>query len=470
VRVAQVGLCALAVAVFAIAVGLGIHRVPVSSGWELIAAVPALIVVGFVVARGPRACLALLVVTAVVGLNRYVIGGQHGFRVIDIFWMGLVGWTLSIRAREGRVLGRQVGQRYVGVWLAALLVSLYPVAVYTPSGFSNAFISWARLAETISLVWLVPYALRRIEDIEFVLGVIEVTVAATIVLAMLHYGPASGGRLGGGQADTIGLLAALLLGASIHAPVPRRRALRAAMLVLALTALLLTRSVGSLVAAGVMLGVFGFQPVPRRSRHAWLLTPARLLLLVLAVLATAATLRPGSLPTSKTFGQSTALNRTVIAAAGLDMFRDHPIVGVGWTRGPYEMGTDKIIRQLRAQFGPSLRADFLPSPGTGASSLHNTYIEILAEAGLIGFACLVALFLASFGGIRAVLRSVAGDPHAAACGWCATVLLVGVLVWLNDNALFGTQPETVLAATFLGMLAAVPHAHRNAENANLVME
>ncbi|HTD49437.1 MAG TPA: O-antigen ligase family protein [Acidimicrobiia bacterium] len=467
---ARLGLGAVAVAVFAVAVGLGLRRIPVSSGWALLATVPVLIVVGFVVARGPRACLALLVATAVVGLNRHLIGGQHGFRVIDIFWLGLVGWTLSIRAREGRRLGRQVGQRYVGVWLAALLVSLYPVAVYTPNGFTNAFISWARLAETISVVWLVPYALRTIEDIEFVFGVIEVSVAATIVQAMTQYGPASGGRLGGGSADTIGLLAALLLGAAIHAPVPRRRPLRAAMLVLGLTALLLTRSVGSLVAAGVMLGVFGFQPAPRRSRHAWLLTPARLLLLVLAVGATAATLRPGSLPTSKTFGQSTALNRTVFATAGLDIFRDHPIVGVGWSRGPYEMGSDKIIRQLRAQFGPSLRADFLPTPGTGASSLHNTYIEILAEAGLIGFGCLVALFLASFGGIRAVIRSAAGDPHVAACAWCAAALLVGVLVWLNDNALFGTQPETVLAATFLGVLAAVPHVQRKAERATLVLE
>ena len=33
---------------------------------------------------------------------------------------------------------------------------------------------------------------------------------------------------------------------------------------------------------------------------------------------------------------------------------------------------------------------------------------------------------------------------------------MAVLLWWNDNALFGAQPETVLAATFLGILAAVP--------------
>ena len=39
---------------------------------------------------------------------------------------------------------------------------------------------------------------------------------------------------------------------------------------------------------------------------------------------------------------------------------------------------------------------------------------------------------------------------------CAVVLLVVILVWWNDNAMFGAQPETVLAATFLGLLAATP--------------
>jgi hypothetical protein len=34
--------------------------------------------------------------------------------------------------------------------------------------------------------------------------------------------------------------------------------------------------------------------------------------------------------------------------------------------------------------------------------------------------------------------------------------LVGVLVWWNDNAFYGAQPETIIAAILLGALAAVP--------------
>jgi O-antigen ligase len=185
------------------------------------------------------------------------------------------------------------------------------------------------------------------------------------------------------------------------------------------------------------------------------------LLLVLAVLALAATLRPGSVPGSTTFDSSTTLHRTVLATAGLELFRDHPVVGVGWSRGPYEIGSEQIDRRLRTLFGSSVRPDFLPKESP--VSVHNAYVEVLAEAGLVGFLCFVALLIAAVSGIRSLLRSVAGDPRVSACAWCATVLLVGVLVWWNDNALFGVQPETVLAATFLGMLAAVPGVRTESE-------
>jgi O-antigen ligase len=105
-------------------------------------------------------------------------------------------------------------------------------------------------------------------------------------------------------------------------------------------------------------------------------------------------------------------------------------------------------------FGNSLRTDFLPQQNP--TSLHNAYVEIPAETGVVGLAAFAALLFVAVRGIRALLRRTAGDPRASACAWCATVLLVGVLVWWNDNALFGAQPETILAATLLGMLAAIP--------------
>ena len=301
------------------------------------------------------------------------------------------------------------------------------------------------------------------------LGVIELAVAAEILFAIVQ-SAANGGlgaRLSGANGpDTTGLLAALLIAASIHAPVPRHRALRALLFVVGLTGLLMTKSVGSIAAAGVMLGVFGLRSMAasRRSPHRGLLVPARLLFVVFAMLAIAAMVRPGSLPGSAAFGQSTTMHRTVVATAGLELFLDHPVVGVGWSRGPYEIGSDKIDRQLRALFGNSIRQDFLPKKNP--TSLHNAYIEILAEAGLVGFACFIALLLVAHAASAPSSGNAAGDPRVAACAWCAAVLLVGVLVWWNDNALFGAQPETVLAATFLGILAATPVVRHRAETSS----
>ncbi len=40
-------------------------------------------------------------------------------------------------------------------------------------------------------------------------------------------------------------------------------------------------------------------------------------------------------------------------------------------------------------------------------------------------------------------------------------MVVVILLWLNDNPLFGAQPETVLIATFLGLFAAAPAVMRD---------
>ena len=55
-----------------------------------------------------------------------------------------------------------------------------------------------------------------------------------------------------------------------------------------------------------------------------------------------------------------------------------------------------------------------------------------------------------------VLRDARADPSLFVSTRAAVILLVATMVWLNDNPLFGSQPETVMAALFLGILAAVP--------------
>jgi hypothetical protein len=102
-----------------------------------------------------------------------------------------------------------------------------------------------------------------------------------------------------------------------------------------------------------------------------------------------------------------------------------------------------------------VRSDFLPQ-GT-FSDLHNFYVQVLAQAGLIGVIAFLVMAFALTRGIRSAIRLTRSTPSLFACARCALLLLVAILIWWNDNALYGAQPETVLATTFLGLLAAVPY-------------
>ena len=94
--------------------------------------------------------------------------------------------------------------------------------------------------------------------------------------------------------------------------------------------------------------------------------------------------------------------------------------------------------------------------------MHNAYIEVAAEEGLIG------LVGARGGGLG---RTKTGsqtppprtrDPAILATLRWATLVLIVVLIWWNDNPLYGAQPETVFAALALGTLA-VPWSSLSAD-------
>jgi O-antigen ligase len=450
-----------AVVALAAVVGLELHNLPNIPVAAWLAAAPALVAFGFLVKQGPRWCLAALLVSAITGLykNSWAIGAVD-LRISDIFYVALVAWVLVSRLERGPLRGRPIGQRWVGVWLVALGVSLYPVLVSSFGEVTTPLVAWLRLVQTVSLVWLIPYAISTVADFEFTLGVVAVAATAEIgwaaANALVHGNFAS--RLQGSNGpNPTGLLAALVILMALHSPVPRRPLLRAGMLITGITALFLTRSLGSIAAVALTLGIFGLRYVPGRTRatRAVLLRPASLIALLVLAFAIAGALRPGNLPGSTSFQHSTTTNRAIIATGGLELFVDHPISGVGWANspGPAELG--RINKSLRQQFGSNVSADFFPQGNF--TDLHNLYVQVLGQAGLIGVIAFVVMAIALARGIRAALRRARSRPSLFAGARCALLLLVAILIWWNDNALYGAQPETVLAATLLGLLAAVPY-------------
>jgi O-antigen ligase len=164
-------------------------------------------------------------------------------------------------------------------------------------------------------------------------------------------------------------------------------------------------------------------------------------------------LRPSSNPTHPGFGESSASQRIVIGAAGLEVFERNPVIGVGWGRSdsPAVIGDAEISSELRARFQRA-RSDFFPD--VNPSSVHNTYVQILADLGAVGFA-LFAAALASIGiGVARVLRRAREGQFWLQARW-ASLGLVLVLLWLNDNPLYGGQVETTLLALLVGVVAAI---------------
>jgi O-antigen ligase len=458
----------LVIVAISIAVGLAVGRLPEAPAWLWLLAGPGLLLLIIVLTRSARVCLALLLLVDVLGLylDSFSIG-PVALRTIDIFWFGLVLWVLVIRAADGPASSRRIGQPQLAWWLAALGVSLFPIAVQSLGDVTDPLVAWLRLVQTFSLVWLVPYAARDNDDSEFVLGAVEFAIFAEIARAIgdaLLHGNVVERLQGANGPNTTGLLSAILIAAAVHAPVPRRFPVRAAIFVVGVTGLLMSRSLGATAAIAAALGIFGLRRVvtERASTRNALLAPVRIVLLVVAAVAIGASFRPDNLPTSAAFNQSTTVHRAVLATAGFELFADHPIVGVGWSRAPEVIGAPELNAQLRRRFGSGINPEFLPEKNP--TGVHNAYVEILAEAGLLGIATFLLLLIASTRGIRNTLRSVRQDPRTYAIARCSLVLLVVILVWWNDNALYGAQPETVLAATFLGLIAATPAVLRNPED------
>ena len=185
------------------------------------------------------------------------------------------------------------------------------------------------------------------------------------------------------------------------------------------------------------------------------LRPLRVLLLGVALVALVGLVRPENLPNSAGFGSSSAQQRLILGTAGVDVFLHHPFLGVGWQRStdPTVLGSEQLTAELRLQF-PGVRDDFFPeatSTTTTTASVHNSYIQVLAESGLAGGLAMVFAAAVCATRLRALRRKLTGTEAQLAR---SMLIVLGVtLIWLNDNALFGAQPESVLLAFALGLLA-----------------
>jgi len=146
--------------------------------------------------------------------------------------------------------------------------------------------------------------------------------------------------------------------------------------------------------------------------------------------------------------------RLMLGYAGLRIFYESPFWGVGWqASGTEALISDPNLNQTLKEVFRSLPSHYFPSENP--TSVHNMYVQILAELGIIGF----FLFLYSVYKIAMrcgmILRNISLDSPYFVWSRFSALGLIYLLIWWNTNPLYGGQTESLLAFGFLSTLATV---------------
>ena len=418
---------------------------------------PALVVAIALVSGGARWCLGALAILGVLGLPKLSVAmGPIDLRATDAGYILVALGVLVEQRRRGSEPATDMGQFQLALFLGAMGVSLVPAIVTGIAGI-GLIVSWLRLIATFTLLWLIPMGIREESERHFVLKAAAWALFVSLGWAVFEASSrgAFDDRLSGiNGPNTTGLLAVIMLILVLHAEVFERRAVRNVALVVALAALIMSRSIGSIAATGLVFGIYGlghgFDSDPRAAA---LRRPARALLLGLGVITLVGVLRPGNLPGDDGFDDSTTAHRLVLAQAGLSLMAENPVTGVGWQRSSLAevIGEPELNEALRRRY-PKFRDNFFPDENP--SGVHNTFVQVLAEGGIVGGTTFVFLIVAVVRRQRRLIgRLGRRSPHDQVHAHAAVMILLAILVWWNDNALYGAQPESIMAAFALGILA-----------------
>jgi O-antigen ligase len=168
--------------------------------------------------------------------------------------------------------------------------------------------------------------------------------------------------------------------------------------------------------------------------------------------------RIGSISQVADAPDQSVVDRYTMWAAAVDMWRDHPLTGVGLKGFPdHRDGHASLALSSGSDIGgagAAYRKQPLLSP-------HNMYLLVLSEQGLIGLLALAGSWLAALVcGLRGLARVRRGSPGDGAPGSprggldCALVAC-GLLIWqLVDFAYADIGgPSTVLTAVCFGLVA-----------------
>jgi O-antigen ligase len=434
------------------------------SSVDEIETVIALAAAGWLATRRSIVSLSVIGVLAVFGWNPLLLQfGIIDVRVLDVPIVILIAQVMFDRSGPR---GFKEGRKYVGALLALTGFATVYVGLTASENFNDAAASWVRLAVTVSLVWLTAAAVKTRRDFAFFLRILILAAMLAVafgVYQVLTLGETSARAEAFGGPNALGLIAGMLVLAGLHASVLPNRETRVAAVATGLVGLFMAKSIASITGTviAVIVGGVGTWSAHRshqsraRSTDSGVRTWSRILAGAVVAFALISAVRPVDLPGSEGFGSSSTAIRLSVGYAGLEIWEAHPLVGVGWQQSSTDgvINAPSVVKAVEQRFGEDFRT-YLELGGEGVTTVHNLYIQFLAETGIIGFGVLVWLVVGLVRLVRRWLRALEGDPWWEANARFLSLVLLLELVWWNDNPLFGGQPESLLAAMSLGLLAA----------------
>jgi O-antigen ligase len=359
--------------------------------------------------------------------------------------MIVLAWLAALVGRNSEVQAAVVLHRRLLLPLGALIfwVLLSVAWAEHPYVGSDVFVGWL-IAGAIVLVISTSLTNRLYQRIA--VGAIVAGAVFSVLLGL--FGGAveeETGRVVGGTGDPNGLAAgivpAIVLALGLAAS-SRRLAVRASLLVgvgIMTIGFLTTESRGGFV--GAIVAAVAALVLAKRHR-AWVVS---LILCVLGVAAVWTALDPEAWQRLSDFNDSTG--RSELWGVASQMWQDHPLVGVGLEGFADHAGG--YVRDL----GPIKYAQFIVEE---QRVVHNTYLELLAETGILGLALFITVAVAALrSGLRAAtLFDRAGDGPMAVL---ARSVVVGLFAMLSSAAFISGENDRrfwVLLALGPAMLAA----------------
>jgi len=144
----------------------------------------------------------------------------------------------------------------------------------------------------------------------------------------------------------------------------------------------------------------------------------------------------------------------MIAYGALQIFLSHPLFGVGWQASSTKaIIGDPTLNEMLMQAFPELPTHYFPLERP--TSLHNLYLQLLVELGIVGFSLFIYGVVRVGIAIANILKQIPYQSSYRQLVLFNAIGLVYLLIWWNTNPLFGGQTESILAITFLSFLAAL---------------